>query len=184
MKKVLFTLLFVLPALIVSAQVDGQSRMPEFMDRGPIIDNINANAGSLTQSGAFVGELTPVNGLTDGTSVYGTFADMGSGNRMNERSLPMDNLAGESDDAAKAIAAINRDMRFYPNPAVTQLQVDMGNTYMVQVNLVSVMGQEVFHFEGEARMLPIDVSRCPQGTYLLTIAIGKEIIVKRVQVVK
>lgn len=184
MKKFLFTLLFVLPALIVSAQVDGQSRMPEFMDRGPIIDNINANAGSLTQSGAFVGELTPVFGFTDGSSVYGTFSDFGSGNRESQTSLPIGNLSGESDDAAKAIAAINRDMRFYPNPVVTQLQIDMGNTYPVQITLVSVMGQEVFRFEGETRMLPIDVSTFPQGTYLLTIAVGKEIIVKRVQVVK
>jgi hypothetical protein len=166
------------------AQVDGQSRMPEFMDRGPIIDNINANAGSLTQSGAYVGELQVTYGHSEGSSMMGSYADADYGNREDSRTFTMDNRVDGAEDAAKAIAAINRDMRFYPNPAISILQVDLGNTYTVSIQLMSVMGQDVFHFEGETRVLPIDVSRFPQGTYLLTIAMGQEIIVKRVQIAK
>lgn len=185
MKRFIYTtLVLLLAAVAVQAQNDNLAKGPDIIVRGPIIDNINANTGTLSAIKKYVGSVDNVD-IYDGQEDQQTTSqeELGAINDPNR----IANVWGkEGRDLApeKILQELSATMRFYPNPAISQLNVDLGDYYTVSISLVNVIGQEVFRQQGEIDRLLIDVSSFQPGFYLLHIQMGGESLVKRIEIVR
>ena len=179
MKRLYYLLaLLILPTLAI-AQTD-MAKSPLQPDKGPIIDNISANNnnGQEPDKVAPKGAMSIYNGgqnfedsdqqgaPQDGSTTSQTKGDEGS-TRLAESQTP--------------IEQIKYNMRFFPNPSVNELNVELGDVYEVKVSLLNVLGQEVFSKSGELDHVKIFVYDMPRGTYFLTIQYQGDVVVKRIE---
>lgn len=184
MKRIFYSLaVLLLFGLALQAQNDNLAKGPDIIIRGPIIDNINANTGTLSAIKRFVGSVDNIDYYdgVDDTSIEGEQALA-----PNETSNAQDNVWSKESAGvdAETVSQIDRDMRFYPNPAISALNVELGGRYQVSIGLVNMLGQEVLRQEGEMDQLRLDVSNLQPGFYLLHVRIGQESIVKRIEIAR
>lgn len=183
MKRLICFLVFVLGATyFVAAQNSSLAKGPDVVVKGPIIDNINANAGSLSAIKDLVGSSDNIERYAEENR------PAGASQQAWQRSISNDNdnqLWGAEDKTSVNQAASKTtlfDVRCYPNPARSHLQVALSNTLQVEVRLVNMLGQIVYESANETALLTIDVSGLPQGYYLLQIGSGGEAAVRRIEI--
>lgn len=185
MKRIIYTLLFLLVAAVAAqAQHDNLAKGPDIVIKGPIIDNINANSGSLSAIKDLVGSIDNVDRY-DGKEDQSVSTQQEMAN--DGHPFHYDNVWNKDfkeQAPAQIMEVINSAIRFYPNPATTQLQVDLGDSYNISISLVNVIGQQVYRQVGEISSLQIDVSALQPGFYLLQVQLGNESLVKRIEIIR
>jgi Secretion system C-terminal sorting domain len=178
MKKLYF-LLFTLSVFTAQliAQTDGITS-PEDVGKGPVIDNISADIkfdAGVNVDGS--------NATSFGSSV---FDDDGKSstvavNAENLSDLRIIEQLDNNGELAAIVDDIRSNMKFYPNPVVNDLNVDLGIEINIQISIMNIIGQEMFSFSGSFQEIIINMSDYPVGSYFLKIRIGSEIIVKRIE---
>lgn len=184
MKRIFYTLtlLFALSATAF-AQQDDLARGPDILVKGPIIDNINANTNSLSSLGQTIGSANGAT-LTSNTATSGQVVQGESAGQVEDgqSATPHSDNPSTEELQKKAIKEINAQLSFYPNPVENTLYVQLGGKYQIRLSLVNVLGQAVYQMEGEMEAAEINVQNINRGFYFLTIQMGRERIVKRIDV--
>lgn len=181
MKKIAtLSLFFLFLAGSIIAQ-NSLSAHPEGEDKGPVIDNISAdvklNSGvdSKSESGNAYNNI----GLDDDGSINDN-----NTNDPNEQNYSDNKLFDESGmtlDGDELIKQIKANMKIYPVPVIKDLTIDLGTEVQARIRLVNIIGQEIFSIESSKQIWRFDLSDYPAGTYFLSIEIGKDLIVKRIE---
>jgi hypothetical protein len=62
-------------------------------------------------------------------------------------------------------------LTIYPNPVKDQINIETGNTYIENISLFNIAGQEVkrFTIQSEDNVISLDINELPQGVYILVI---------------
>lgn len=178
MKRLYYLLaLLTLPALVF-AQTD-MAKMALQPDKGPIIDNISANTNDAQKADQVVSQsiLTRDNDGENHNDGEIGGAQAGSSNGQPE----VDDRSTRMVESQTPIEQIKYNMRFFPNPSVNELNVELGDVYEVKISLLNVLGQEVFSKTGELDHVKILVSDMPRGTYFLTVQYQGDVVVKRIE---
>ena len=168
MKQFFYTIIFT----FFSIALFGQAATQDGTNGGgkPVIEDIGARGIINTNP---VDNMVQIGlNTTSGTSAV----------TVNENNTKTPSELTKRNDAIAA--SVKKNMRFYPNPAYNDLNVDLGQLVNVEVRLMNVIGQEVYLNKGEFDKITIDVSDFPKGSYFLSIKLGKENIVKRIEIVK
>lgn len=174
--------LLLLPLLFATVLVLGQTNMQSsVMDspKGPIIDNINGNSGTSKE----VIKISNTSTLehTSGLDVGG----IGTANS-SQQSQQADIKAHVSLQGAlvanSPMEDLKLNLRFYPNPAINQLTIELGGQYEVAIALMNVLGQQVYHRQGKMEKATISVSDFPVGSYFLIVMLDGDRLVKRIEV--
>lgn len=178
MKKNLY-IFAILPffSFAIFAQNFGSDPADGGMVKKPVIDNINADAVITTGADDHQIKFNKVDGNNGGNT--GTNGTSTQGTVMAKQGF---DIGAVKDSEDPIIEEIKRDLKIYPIPAVNNLNIDLGRIIGVEISLLNIIGQEMYSFAGQTRDLSITVSELPQGTYFLSIKIGKDLIVKRVEV--
>lgn len=191
MKRILLTILPMMLALAVLAQSDGMDLKEGPVENGPVIININANKAPHTidrNFSEFDEELIDGDELlrsdaisaseAESTNDKNTAPASGSGDISQNELDARDTKSADQD----IVEEVKNELKIYPVPAVTDLNVDLGQEVDVEVSLMNIIGQKVFSRSGEVRSLNISVSELNSGTYFLIISFDNERITKRVQI--
>ena len=161
MKKIIYTLFF---SLSISFGAFAQAVTdPGSGGNKPVIDNVNGVVSS-----------NPIDNMVN-VNLNGTGKDG------NNKEVLKSFQDSKSDETA---ATVKRNLKFYPNPAINDLTLELGTTAFVEISLVNILGQVVYTTTGEFSRLTIAVNDYPEGSYFLSIKIGKEVIVKRIEIAK
>ena len=75
--------------------------------------------------------------------------------------------------------AATQDLRIYPNPSIETLNVQLPWAGEVIVNVFDVCGRQFYSSHQEANHLSIDVSRFPEGMYMLEIITGNKTVFQK-----
>lgn len=174
--------LLLLPFLFATVLVLGQTEMQNtVMDspKGPIIDNINGNSGTSKE----VIKITNSSTLehTSGLDVGGT--GTANSSQQSQQSDLQGNVTLQGTlEAATPMEELKSNLRFYPNPAISNLSIEFGGEYEVTIALLNVLGQQVYNKQGKFDKATINVSEFPVGSYFLTIMMDGDRIVKRIEI--
>lgn len=172
--------LLLLPLLLVTELVSGQTDMQNsIMDspKGPIIDNINGNSGmsmEVLKGGNMAAEHT----AGDGGGANSDISAQRGQNPQIGTELNLQDIL----EAGAPMEDLKNNLRFYPNPAINQLTIDLGGEYEVSILLMNVLGQQVYHRQGKLEKATIAVSDFPVGSYFLTVMMDGERLVKRIEI--
>lgn len=180
MKRLYYlTLLLTLPLLGI-AQTD-MAKMALQPDRGPIIDNISANVGTTVPKTNEAVNQTIQSHDSEGNEAGSHTGGAQVGEQDGQVVVDERSTRVIEDDLESTLDYIKNQLRFFPNPTVNQLNVDLGDEYEVTISLMNVLGQEVYSTEGLQESITIPVSDLPRGTYFLTVQYQGEVIVKRIE---
>jgi Secretion system C-terminal sorting domain len=163
--------------LQIIAQTDAITS-PEDVGKGPVIDNISADIkfdAGVNVDGS--------NSTSFGNTV---FDDDGRSSTVvvsaeNLSDLRIIEQLDNNGELTAIVDDIRSNMKFYPNPVINDLNVDLGVEVNSEVSIMNIIGQEMFSFSGSLQEIVINMSDYPVGSYFLKIRIGSEMIVKRIE---
>lgn len=175
-----FLVILLIPALAI-AQSD-MTKSPQDAERGPIIDNISADIGN-TSNRQDANQSVQSIGSSSGQQGQGSQSSGAQSGENGAQRLQSETTSRSNDDSSP-IERIRQSLRFYPNPAVSELNVELGSEYEVRIALLNVLGQEIFSTEGDMDRVKIYLSDFPRGAYFLTIQYQGQVVVNRIELVQ
>lgn len=100
-------------------------------------------------------------------NVYGGFTQKVTGNQKNSSATDNNNI-GDTETAVSEVAKEN-SLNVYPNPATTQVYVELGNTDEADMTVRNNMGQILMSSHISAFQTQIDLSSFASGVYFVQI---------------
>ena len=153
---------------------------PEEGDKGPVIDNINADVklSSGVDKRSEAGNAYNNRGFDDDGS---TVTPDGNNADLNYSDFKMFDGTHKTLDGDELVRQVRERMNIYPVPVTRELTIDLGIEVHARIRLVNIIGQEILNLESTNQEWRIDMIDYPAGTYFLSIEIENDVIVKRIE---
>ncbi|NLJ82217.1 MAG: T9SS type A sorting domain-containing protein, partial [Bacteroidales bacterium] len=81
-------------------------------------------------------------------------------------------------------AAKKSEIKIYPNPVLSELIIDNGQSLMKEVSLYDIMGRKVKQFSVNAPSTIIDVNDLLNGIYVVKISTASGVFMRKVQIMR
>jgi len=188
MKRILLAILPIFLSLSLLAQSHELDRNGP-SENGPVIININGNTVNSyeVRKNKFKAEEVIVSDnehlvqeeieMKDGLA-----PEMGKRLMDNFQQFKDGNLSREEAEKQE-VEEVKSNLRIYPIPAVTELNIDLGRDVNAELSIMNIIGQDVYNETlKDIRRVRINVSDYPQGSYFVMIKLNGQLITKRVQI--
>lgn len=145
----------------------------------PVIDNISA--GNVVVGGLTT-EIGVMNQGTTNTNAIVHNDDFDKDRIVRSSQYGYTSGSNSYADKDRIFEIISNSLRIYPNPAVSYINVDLGTEADVEISIMNIIGREVNKVTTKSSQITIDISNLQKGTYFLSIKMGNNVLVKRVQI--